>query len=102
MFRGNLTNGDHFQGQDFSFDADIQGERSENNDNNDHSEFEEANSEIIPKCDLDYPPLTKWTRDHMQSQVTAETSTSNILKTMIKIFVLKTISFIHQLSQSQP
>ena len=41
----------------------------ENNDSDVQSEYEEVNVEIYPIYDLNYPRMTKWKKDHSQSQV---------------------------------
>lgn len=43
-----------------------------NNDEDDQSQ--EVNGEINAKYDVNYPPLTKWTKDHPKSQDIGEIS----------------------------
>lgn len=45
-----------------------------NDDSDLQSEFEDVNVELDPTYDLNYPPLTKWTRDHPKTQVIGKAS----------------------------
>ncbi|KAI3780095.1 hypothetical protein L2E82_09982 [Cichorium intybus] len=48
------------------------------------SETEEIFAELIPEYDPNYPPMLKWMRDHPQSQIIGETSTSVLTRAQQK------------------
>ena len=49
------------------------------------SEFEEVvNAELDPSYDPNYPPLTKWTRDHPVSQIVGDASEKVLTRSQLK------------------
>ncbi|XP_052625929.1 uncharacterized protein LOC128132951 [Lactuca sativa] len=51
----------------------FEGENTNANDDDTQSLFEEEiNAELDPTCDTNYPPLIKWTKYHLQSQIIEE------------------------------
>lgn len=73
MHGENLINNDHFQGDHKTSDTHDQQGLHESNIIDTQSEFEKVNAENDPEYDLNYPPLTKWARDHPQIQVLGDT-----------------------------
>ena len=63
-------------------------ENKEVNDDSDaqsvHSEFEEINVELNLSLDPNYPPMTKWTRDHPKTQVIGESSSGVLTRAQQK------------------
>ncbi|XP_052627139.1 uncharacterized protein LOC128133664 [Lactuca sativa] len=52
----------------------FEGENENSNDDDIQSELEEVDSELDPSYDPNYPPLTKWTKDHPQTQIIGKPS----------------------------
>ena len=63
----------------------FEGENNHTNDDDSQSEFEEEiNAELDPSCDPNYPPLSKWTKDHPKTQVIGESSEGVLTRSKIK------------------
>lgn len=47
----------------------VQKESSLHDESDERLEFEEINAKINPEYDLNYTPLTKWTKYHLKTQI---------------------------------
>ena len=63
----------------------FEGENPNTNDDSDvQSEVKDVNAKLDPTCDPNYPPLTKWTRDHPITHVIGESSSGVLTRAQQK------------------
>ena len=63
----------------------FEGENANTNDDDTQLEFkEEVNVELDPSYDPNYPPLTKWTKDHPKTQIIGDSSERVLTRSQLK------------------